>query len=75
MTDRLELSEKEGRMLSSKLKFLEKEVEKLELKQHESQAIIKDLKAKHQSLQTQHKDTLEYKRSVEEALNAKVWDL
>ena len=53
------------------MRFLEKEVEKYELKQREDSDALSALEARYASLDETHRNTLEYKREVEATLNAK----
>ena len=57
------------------MRFLEKEVEKYELKQREDSDALSALEARYASLDKTHRNTLEYKREVEATLNAKEEEL
>ena len=73
--DQLQGSEKEVRVLTSKVRFLEKEVEKHEIRHSEDDREKSDLRSQLAELERNHLDNLEYKRSLEETLNGKEKEL
>ncbi|WZN60011.1 hypothetical protein HKI87_02g15390 [Chloropicon roscoffensis] len=75
LSDQLQGSEKEVRVLTSKVRFLEKEVEKHEIRHSEDDREKSDLRSQLAELERNHLDNLEYKRSLEETLNGKEKEL
>lgn len=63
------------RVLTSKVRFLEKEVEKHEIRHSEDDREKSDLRSQLAELERNHLDNLEYKRSLEETLNGKEKEL
>ena len=63
-SDRLQVSEKEVRLLTSKLRFLEKEVEKHEVKHAEDEDEKENLRTRLGDLEQTHVANLEYKDGI-----------